>query len=1036
MNQQMSMSGSWTEGGDKSSRKLLWRWLFRILALWGFPAFFLWWGFGSLDQFHLQQTTQEEFIRLESEVESFSRKCDPQVFFQKYFTKLFEELKSVPARREALELVVKGFQRDWPKGLVDIYLFSGDGKLLRVGNPPPEIQLLFDLARAPWTVPLVIQPKVSAQLSRVIPSPQPLLEALKGRPGRVISLGANRRFSFGFFNLGSGIRGQRVAGLLAFVHVEALPRDLILRKVQTETGTGEFGFALEGDPAILPAVATGVTGSEVIQKFHLEPLSRFQVASFLFVVKRADQSTLLVGAVAAPTGWQLLLFGIGVAYLAGSFLMLIQSYRAEVLGVRIPVALRTKILFYYSLSFALPVIAVGFLLWAFLADKRGSFLDASRQESFRKLEELDRGFDEFLSRKLNGFRLLSRSMKAFVASPGYLLAEAERGFDAFAWDNIHIVGSDGILLVMQKTTSVEQRRAYLLPYRQRLSVFNSWIERGAAMPGRDILYMTLENQAGIRPVAETEVFQGMLRKAIVQGGLIAIDQFNRSNGLSAARPQKASQLALETVMESESMGLFEAARRGLRTFVLLEGNNELGLIYIDVLPGPAGEGWYAEFIFNNILNFERGYLEATLGNGPGSTTTQLPGEEPWDCRAISRHPTTPNFPGIWEFRKFGDVFTHMEASRRPLALSMVVDGEESDICALQCSFMKHYILVAVTPRSQLDNRFASFENSVWLCFAGLVAFGVGLSWLLIKRFLSPVQDLTRGLSAMSGKDFDFRIPVRSGDELGRLCAAFNEAISKLKDMEIAHAVQADLLPQKSLRFGSYEVMGVNIMTQSVGGDYFDFIPLPHGLVAVVMGDVSGHGVSAALVSAMAKAAFSILCPRLFDRPEEILLLINKALLTQLKRAKMMTCFLGILDPQNDCIICSNAGQTYPLLVGPDGKVSVIRLPSNPLGVRTKMTSSRQVVSLKGSVFVLYSDGLVEALNDQRKVFGYDAIGTAVGKAVASKNPDILGNVLGQVRDYTGSVPWGDDATMVVIRSLLDLPSWSGQKPGTQNRPPF
>ncbi len=271
---------------------------------------------------------------------------------------------------------------------------------------------------------------------------------------------------------------------------------------------------------------------------------------------------------------------------------------------------------------------------------------------------------------------------------------------------------------------------------------------------------------------------------------------------------------------------------------------------------------------------------------------------------------------------------------------------------------------------------------------------------------------------MKAKEFDWRLPVRSDDELGRLCGAFNEALAKLRDLEIARAVQADLLPQKSQRFGAYEVTGVNIMTQQVGGDYFDFIPLPHGLVAVAMGDVSGHGVSAALVTAMAKAAFSILCPRLPDRPEEVLQEINRELLVQVKRAKMMTCFLGILDPQSDCIICANAGQSYPLLIGGDGKAQMVRLPSQPLGVRAKMTCRREVVSLRGKTMMLYSDGLVEAVNDRQEMFGYEALARAAEMAVASRHPDLAGRVLEQVREFTGAVPWNDDATLVVIRPVL------------------
>ncbi|NLI78640.1 MAG: SpoIIE family protein phosphatase [Candidatus Riflebacteria bacterium] len=1085
------------------------RWVFFILTVWGLPAFLLWWGLGRLAGVVLERQAQAESDRLEHEVEALGLRSDPRVFFQRHLARVWSSLEGMAARREALEKVVRGFRREWPAGLFDLYLFDGEGGLLPVGDPPPEMQLFHDLTRAPWTVPLELAPRQASQLSRVLPSPQSMVKILKGRPGRVLALGGSGRFAWGFYDQKAGIPGQRVGGLLAFIHPEAMPRDLVLRRVLAETRSSDLGFLLEGEAGVLPASLGGVSPGVVEARFHQEPVGRFELDGRLVVVRRQDMATLLVGGVAAPALGPVLPLLIGAAFLLGSLWLLVRSYQNQVLGRPVPVGLRTKLIGYFSLSFALPLVAVGFLTWAFLADRRDGALEASRRESFRRLVEVDRGFEEFVARKRLTYQALARRLAGWVATPSCLVAEAEAGFADLRWDNLHLVASTGGLLVSQESTPAEMRRNFRKPYRQRLPIFHSWIDRGAAPPARDILNMILEHPRDLGPLPDTESFQGVLRKAAAQAGQIAIHQFNRLHGVAVTGPAKASQLVMETMIESESFGLLDAARHGMGTFVPIEGNREMGLIYVDVLPGPAGEGWFALFVFNNIVNFEREYLEGLFGTGPalpaagsgepgggppagreGDVARRAPGrpgapadsgpvgtgsvtpcgagrqEEPvatgswepegvgapegpgepsgnreavgpdgkrfrtvtspvgwltgegWDFRAISLHQSAPNFPTTWEFRKFRDLFAVMEASPRPLARTMVVDGVRSDVCALNSSFLKHYLLVAVTGLEELEEQQDRFEWMVWGVFAGLGAFGLALSWLLIRRFLVPVRDLTRGLAAMKAKEFDWRLPVRSDDELGRLCGAFNEALAKLRDLEIARAVQADLLPQQSQRFGAYEVIGVNIMTQQVGGDYFDFIPLPHGLVAVAMGDVSGHGVSAALVTAMAKAAFSILCPRQPDRPEEVLQEVNRELLAQVKRAKMMTCFLGILDPQSDCIICANAGQSYPLLIGGDGKAQMVRLPSQPLGVRAKMACHREVVSLRGKTMMLYSDGLVEAVNDRQEMFGYEALARAAEVAVASRHPDLAGRVLEQVREFTGEVPWNDDATLVVIRPVI------------------
>lgn len=1001
-----------------SRRISLARWLLDILTVWGLPAFLLWWGLGQFGQVLLQRAARAEFERLEREVESLAQRSDPRVFFQKHLARLFSSLHGMPVRREVLEAVVKGFQKEWPAGLIDLTLYDVEGTMLPVGDPPPEMQLLFDLARAPWTVPLELSPRANAQLLRVVPSPQALLKVLKGRPNRVLALGGSRRHTWGFYDMRPA-QGNRVGGVLAFLHQEALPPDLILRRVLSEGATNELGFLIEDGAALLPSALTGLTREEILTRYHLEPTGQFELGGRLVVVKRLDQATLLLAGAPCPTlGWPGPV-AVFVVYLLGSLGLLRRSYRARVLGEPLSITLRAKLVGYFAVSFALPLVAVGFLIWAFLEDLREAALDRLRQEQFRRLSEVDRGFAGFLDRQCRQYRHLIAIWRQNVASPAFLIAEAERGHAELRWDNLHLVASTGELLVTQRTTPAEMRRSFALPYAQRKLLFQSWVERGAALPARDILCMTMEHPVDLGPWPEAERFYAMIRRAAAQAGQLALEQYNRVHGRGGERQRTASQLALETVMESESIGLLDAARRGLGTFVPIEGNRELGLIFGDVLPGPGGEGWYAAFIFNNLIHLERMYLEEFFGGAdrPTSETPVWEGE-PWDFRAASLHHTAPNFPTMNEFRKFLDLFALMEASPRPLARVMSLDGREVEVCALTTSFLKHYLLVGVIDLEAFEARQTRFERKVWGLFGCLAGFGLALSWLLVRRFLLPVRDLTEGLAAIRAKDFDWRLPVRSDDELGRLGQAFNEAIATLRDLEIAHAVQVELLPQKSQRFGAYEVSGVNIMTQAVGGDYFDFIPLPHGLVAIVMGDVSGHGVSAALITAMAKAAFSILCQRFPDRPEEVLARVNRELLTQVKRAKMMTCFLGILDPQSDRIICANAGQSYPFLIGSGGPAEMVRLPSTPLGVSRKFTCSREVIALAGRTFILYSDGLVEAVNERGQMFGYDALTRAVEQAIASRQEDVVGQVLARVRAFTGAVPWGDDATLVVIRPLL------------------
>jgi serine phosphatase RsbU (regulator of sigma subunit) len=376
----------------------------------------------------------------------------------------------------------------------------------------------------------------------------------------------------------------------------------------------------------------------------------------------------------------------------------------------------------------------------------------------------------------------------------------------------------------------------------------------------------------------------------------------------------------------------------------------------------------------------------------------------------------------------------------PLSLPFSLNGLPCDLTARISPAFPYYILVDVTPHACLVRELVgSLSRGVWV--AALVGcFCAVLTWFGLQRFLEPVGHLQGGITAMQARDFSVRLPEEGRDELALLYRAFNRAMVHLADMELAAAVQARILPQGELRAGPFRLASYHRMTQATGGDFFDYFLLPDGRVLMAMGDVTGHGIGSALVTAMAKTGIGILGPALPDRPEEVLQRLGGLLLELLQRKRAMTCLLGILDPATGFIRLANAGHCFPIVVIPGKTPTMLRAVSYPLGVSKRPKVGTSDFSFGpgvpvGAFLVFYTDGLVEAVNDQGQQVGFDRFMEFVSAAVREA-PDAPGPVLYErVRGFTGSVPWADDASVVFLQKQETMEGAASQGPIPREGPP-
>ncbi|NLI76250.1 MAG: SpoIIE family protein phosphatase [Candidatus Riflebacteria bacterium] len=281
---------------------------------------------------------------------------------------------------------------------------------------------------------------------------------------------------------------------------------------------------------------------------------------------------------------------------------------------------------------------------------------------------------------------------------------------------------------------------------------------------------------------------------------------------------------------------------------------------------------------------------------------------------------------------------------------------------------EHVYFAASTDQAiQADLRFLAWRLGA--TGIGLVAFGLALGLLLSRQFLRPLGRFGEGLTAIRARDFRKRLPVEGGDEFARLAETYNTVLEGMADLEVARIVQETFFPREPLRAAGWEVFGSTLSASRVGGDYFDYFPLPDGRWLLVIGDITGHGVAASLGVAMAKA---VVChPGNPDHPSGIMTLMNGMVMGGLEQSRMMTCFLAIFDPRDGRFVATNAGHNFPYLVGP-GAAGEMAIRHPMLGFKTRKPFEEVAWTLGPDDWIcLYTDGLIEALGLDGASIGYE-----------------------------------------------------------------
>ena len=236
-------------------------------------------------------------------------------------------------------------------------------------------------------------------------------------------------------------------------------------------------------------------------------------------------------------------------------------------------------------------------------------------------------------------------------------------------------------------------------------------------------------------------------------------------------------------------------------------------------------------------------------------------------------------------------------------------------------------------------------------------------------------------------------------------------------LEVARQVQLELLPPNDPKLPGYDLSAYNFPTEEVSGDYYDWVSIYEDQIAIVIADVSGKGVPAALLMAFLRASLRA-ATHIGYATHISMAKVNYLLWESIERNQFVTAFCGILDAENRTLSYSNAGHNPPLLVSDKGEPQFIERGGLPLGMFRDTRYYEYFLSLEpGELLVLYTDGVTEALNPAGEEFGRDRLAEAVKAGCSLTARDLIASLERDVLKWTDGLGATDDVTFFVIKAL-------------------
>jgi serine phosphatase RsbU (regulator of sigma subunit) len=381
----------------------------------------------------------------------------------------------------------------------------------------------------------------------------------------------------------------------------------------------------------------------------------------------------------------------------------------------------------------------------------------------------------------------------------------------------------------------------------------------------------------------------------------------------------------------------------------------------------------------------------------------------------------------------------MPGSSQPVPVVVVARNWETGvseswvICQIRPSYAR-----TIEDLSRMGLRTASWVSPLITIAIGLglaYACGIWFSLRLSRRIVTVIDALSHAAHLVGMGDFSIRIPLNENDQLGSLVASFNAMTSHLdtlyeqenqrvameRDMTLAREVQQYLYPRSAPVVSGAKVWGSTTPARIVSGDLYDFFSCSSNAVGLLCADVSGKGMSAALMMAhlQAVAHGRMLTPdqpSARPSPSAFAALLNRDLYGRFGDNRYVTMFYGEYDSCSGRLRYINAGHCRPIFISETGEVTALLNGDLPIGLFPEMTYQEfQVTVSKGCAIVVYSDGLTDALNSKGKEFGEERLVDlcrSLPKGATAQ--EICAHLSQHFAEWSAGVEQFDDTTILVL----------------------
>ncbi|MFC1761488.1 SpoIIE family protein phosphatase [Planctomycetota bacterium] len=333
-----------------------------------------------------------------------------------------------------------------------------------------------------------------------------------------------------------------------------------------------------------------------------------------------------------------------------------------------------------------------------------------------------------------------------------------------------------------------------------------------------------------------------------------------------------------------------------------------------------------------------------------------------------------------------------------------------------------------------EEQFIQQEGLFWLELSGIgligaIAIAIFLAFTRSHQVTRPIRELTAAGLQLAAGNYRVQVDIQTGDELQRLGEVFNQTGPALQEratlkesLELARTIQQNLLPKKAPTLKGFDIAARCLYCDETGGDYYDFIDLRQnssGKVGLALGDVTGHGIGAALLMAAVRSVLHAESRHCRDDLVGLFHTMNNQIARDTEEDKFVTFFYGLLDETNHSLTWASAGHD-PALHYQSHNGQIVELPNTGMLMGlfedTHFDKAGPVFLQSGDILVVGTDGIWEAQNPHGEYFGKERLCALIRNADSRSADTLCADVVQQVTDFIAPGRRMDDITLIVVKA--------------------